>query len=282
MGYDKEHMGGFLNTVGTLMDEMLDLLTPFAGWFKRHWASLVGLVWLVSFLWKTIIHAFADSLQAWEAISVAFMEMVIVSVRVLGIVIAGFILWWIGSSLLITVLRRRTRNVPESLTQEDVMEDDSPIDNSVETEQDQSYGVEIDQTAEMLPVQPHPLRQYMNDSFCGPDDAVFNKLVSDIDRITASRTINLEHSLIGLATLLYTPNSGPHIKLTEDACKIRYTKWVRLFFECVGVPLTIKDIRPSRFEDFESPNGVPMKYLYAKDWDLFYDQFQLKKFLADK
>lgn len=282
MGYDKEHMGGFLNTVGTLMDEMLDLLAPFAGWFKRHWASLVGLVWLVSFLWKTIIHAFADNLQGWEAISVAFMEMVLVSVRVLGIVIAGFILWWIGSSLLITVLRRRTGNASESSVLEVANAADLPLDNSAENEQDQPSCEESDLTAETLPVAPHPLRQYMNDSFCGPDDAVFNKLISDIDRITASRTINLEHSLIGLATLLYTPNSGPHMKLTEDACKLRYTNWVRVFFECVGVPLTIKDIRPSRFEDFESPNGVPMKYLYAKDWDLFYDQFQLKKFLADK
>ena len=127
----------------------------------------------------------------------------------------------------------------------------------------------------------HKFRRYTSVDFRGPNDTVFNQLVIDVYKIIETEGINVEHTLVELATSLRDPSKGPNAKLDKRALAMSQRKWVKTFFECFDMKLTIKDTREDRFNEFKGVPGIPMKYLDVQDLSLFNNPDLLKRYLSD-
>lgn len=254
--------------LGSSNVQLHDYLLPATQWVKIFLTLVLSFLGLSAFLYRACNHIYVQHYAVGHGVSVAFMEMVkIIMKPLLFSIIALFCAWIVCYVVDIIHTHRKKINVQAA---GDVQGTDIKEDN---------LEVESLSTTEMA--DKHKFRRYTSVDFRGPNDTVFNQLVIDVYKIIETEGINVEHTLVELATSLRDPSKGPNAKLDKRALAMSQRKWVKTFFECFDMKLTIKDTREDRFNEFKGVPGIPMKYLDVQDLSLFNNPDLLKRYLSD-
>lgn len=254
--------------LGSSNVQMHNYLLPVTHGVKIFLTLMLSLLWISAFLYRSCNHIYVQHFPVGHGISVAFMEMVKITIKPLLLSIVAIFCTWIVCYVrdIIHTHRKKIIAQPtEDVQGTDIKEANLEVENPSATEM----------------AVPHKFRKYTSIDFRGPDDTVFNQLVIDVYKIIETEGINVEHTLVELATSLRDPSKGPNAKLDKRALAMSQRKWVKTFFECFDMKLTIKDTREDRFNEFKGVPGIPMKYLDVQDLSLFNNPDLLKRYLSD-
>lgn len=255
--------------LGSSNVQMHDYLLPVTHGVKIFLTLMLSLLWISAFLYRSCNHIYVQHFPVGHGISVAFMEMVKITMKPLLLSIIAIFCTWIVCYVRDIIHTHRKKIIAQPT--EDVQ--------SVEIKETTP---EVMNLNEKVIAVKQKLCKYISDAFRGLNDAVFNKLIIDIKRMIAKDPPLLEHRLIALATLLLDPTENGEMRLTEKACDMKYKEWLKVFLESFDQELTIQYLTKDRFSDFKRVKGIPMKYLDVQDLSLFSDKFQLEKYLSDK
>lgn len=255
--------------LGSSNVQMHDYLLPVTHGVKIFLTLMLSLLWISAFLYRSCNHIYVQHFPVGHGISVAFMEMVKITMKPLLLSIIAIFCTWIVCYVRDIIHTHRKKIIVQPT--EDVQ--------SVEIKETTP---EVMNLSEEVIAVKEKLRKFFSDAFCGLNDAVFNKLIIDIKRMIAKNPPRLEHRLIALAYLLRCPTDKGQLRLTEDACNKGRIEWYKIFLEGFDKELTITDLRDCRFDYFQKVKEIPMKYLDIQDLSLFNDKSQLEKYLSDK
>ena len=151
---DNETVKKTLAFLDRMCEEMLDLVEPVFRWLKRNfiWCFLVVLT--IGYIYRSICHFYLDQWTIGEAMSVTFVEIVVIAFRSLAWMAIGYICLWIGLSILkaYTSTRANKRTV---LIQDDKQSEREATPVAVNTDTDDSVTEESVATA-VQPVKINP------------------------------------------------------------------------------------------------------------------------------
>lgn len=129
------------------------------------------------------------------------------------------------------------------------------------------------------------MRSYMWEKFRGPKDVIFNKLCEDVDCVrNIFKSRGAKQRLGEIATVLYHGMQDQiqikSVIIVKDGAKIvSYSEWMKIFFEAFGFEQNA-NIKKDGYDEFRLHRGMPaMKYLFARNWDDFFDSEKLKEYL---
>ena len=255
--------------LGSSNVQMHDYLLPVTHGVKIFLTLMLSLLWISAFLYRSCNHIYVQHFPVGHGISVAFMEMVKITMKPLLLSIIAIFCTWIVCYVrdIIHTHRKKIKVQPTEDVQSVEIKETNP---------------EVENPSAIEMATQHILYDNFSKDFRGPDNAVFIKLLSDVKKVIASKEPHIERRLIEIATSLWYPENGEGMKLTEETHKMGYRKWVKHFLKGVGVKHKLTYIRPNRFKNLRRVDGIPMKYLDVQDLSLLNDSFQQKKYLSDK